>query len=79
MFRNCTVSSPELLRVYDLWQTHPLSERIQLTLSKMRFGPNDAEPFSGWTFKLNYRPDPDIIVQVCAHWLHIANFTDSNI
>lgn len=68
----------DIERIYNAWQAHPLSERIQLTLSRMRFGPNDVESFGGWTFKLNYRPDPEVIEQMCSHWLAIANFTDSD-
>ncbi|AFQ96581.1 hypothetical protein G173_gp036 [Erwinia phage phiEaH2] len=68
----------DLENIYSAWQTHPLSERIQITLSRMRFGPAETETFGGWTFKLNYRPDPEVIKDVCEHWLKIANFTDSD-
>ncbi|ECP8365301.1 hypothetical protein FU280_12875 [Salmonella enterica subsp. enterica] len=60
------------------WQPHEYGKRFQLNFTWLRQEGNANLCYPSWTFRLNYRPDPDVVESVMEHWLALAIFTEHN-
>ncbi len=68
----------DINRLLEGWQPHEYGKRFQLNFSWLRHEGNANLCYPSWTFRLNYRPDPDVMESVMEHWLALAIFTEHN-
>lgn len=58
--------------IWQVWQTAEDGERMQLTLSRPQHQCRKDTTYPAWTFKLNRRPDEDVVDRACEYWLMMA-------
>ncbi|QVW55085.1 hypothetical protein pEaSNUABM29_00041 [Erwinia phage pEa_SNUABM_29] len=76
----CTEPGLELLdRIVGQWHKHPLGKRFHVTMMYLHKDDNRTVDYPAWVFRLNYRPDPDIVEEVLKNWLAIAVFTNHDL
>lgn len=58
--------------IYAAWQTIPEGERITVTLGRPQHQHRKESTYPAWTFKLNRRPDEEVVSHACAFWEMVA-------
>lgn len=69
----------QIAKIADAWQKHELRSRMQVVAHHLFKENKPTEAYPAWIFRLNYRPEPDVVESVMKHWLSIAIFTDHNL
>ncbi|AWN08886.1 hypothetical protein MLDJOKPK_00044 [Salmonella phage SPAsTU] len=76
----CTEAGlPLISRIAEEWQKHELHNRMQITTQHLFKEDTRTETYPAWVFRLNYRPEPDVVESVMKHWLAIAVFTNNDL
>lgn len=63
-------------RIMAGWQEHELGKRMQVTMVHQHLEGDADSYYPAWIFRLNYRPDPEVLDSVMKHWLALAIFTE---
>ncbi|QVW28632.1 hypothetical protein pEaSNUABM8_00135 [Erwinia phage pEa_SNUABM_8] len=58
--------------IWQVWQAGPDGQRMSLTLQHQQYQHRPTATYPAWTFKLNRRPDDDVVEQACEYWLMMA-------
>lgn len=59
--------------VYAAWQTVEDGDKMSVTLARHRHHAKPDTSYPAWTFKMNVRPDHDVVARLCNDWEKIAS------
>lgn len=58
--------------IWQVWQSAEDGERMTLCLHRQQHQNRPTATYPAWTFKLNRRPDDDVVERACGYWLMMA-------
>ena len=58
--------------IWQVWQSADDGERMILSLQHQQHQNRPTSTYPAWTFKLNRRPDDDVVERACDYWLMMA-------
>lgn len=65
--------------IWSVWQTADDGDRMTLTLGRPQHQNQKQLTYPAWTFKLNRRPDDDVVDLACSYWLMLAKVMSAQV